>query len=138
MRLAKLVTACGLLAFLVAACGGIKPKPLAGTPRLESASGNHAAVDDPRLRHAKCLRQDHFRITEYRTSVGNLPAIQVGSLPSGPTIVFEPTPGIAEGLQIKGQDEGAEVISAALLFPNGASDRELNKVETCVALGVIG
>ena len=89
MRLAKLVTACGLSAFLVAACG-IKQKPLAGTAQLESARGNHAAVDDPRLRHAKCLRHDHYRIYEYRTAADHLPVIQMGKPAVGPLIVFEP------------------------------------------------
>jgi hypothetical protein len=137
MRLAKLVTACGLSAFLVAACG-IKQKPLAGTAQLESARGNHAAVDDPRLRHAKCLRHDHYRIYEYRTAADHLPVIQMGKPAVGPLIVFEPTPGIAQGLQIQGQDEAAEIIGTALVFPNLASDREMTKVETCVSLGVVG
>jgi hypothetical protein len=137
MRLAKLVLACGLTGVLVAACG-IKAKPLAGTAHIDKAPGNHAAVDDPRLRHARCLRKDKFRIHEYRTAGANLPAIQVGYLPVGPTIVFEPTPGIAQGLQIQGKVQAAEVIGSELLYPNEASDKELTKVEACAAIGVTG
>ena len=62
----------------------------------------------------------------------------MGKPAGGPLIVFEPTPGIAQGLQIQGQDEAAEIIGTALVFPNLASDREMTKVETCVSLGVVG
>ena len=68
----------------------------------------------------------------------HLPAIQVGSLPTGPTIIFYATPGIAQGLQITGQEQGAEVIGSALLYPNGASSKELTTVENCVAADVTG
>lgn len=141
MRLAKLALACGLTVLAVSACG-IKAKPVAGTPNIDRASGNHARVDDPRVRHAKCLRTDlrsrHLAVHEYRTPGADLPAIQVGSPPAGPTIIFEPTPGIAQGIQIKGQAQGAEVVGAALVYPNGASDKLATIVEGCVALGVTG
>ncbi len=137
MRLAKLVIACGLTAALLGACG-IKAKPEAGTAHASSATGNHAKVDDPRTRHVKCLRQHGYRVTEYRTAGSRFPAIQVGTLPTGPTIVFEPTPGAAQYEQIEGAAQAAEVIGAALLYPNQASDHELSIVETCAALGVTG
>jgi hypothetical protein len=136
MRLWKSALTCGLAAAAIAGCG-IKAKPLAGTAHIDSASGNHAQVDDPRVKHAKCLRADGFSIREYRAS-GGLPAIQVGSLPTGPTILFEPTPGIAQGVAIVGNAQGAEVIGSALLYPNQASDDALSKIEGCVALGVTG
>ena len=66
------------------------------------------------------------------------PAIQVGSPPSGPTIVFEPTPGAAQEMQIDGQVQGAEVIGSALVYPNHASDAVLSTVENCIAVGVTG
>src|SRR5579871_4289023 len=117
MRLVKLVMACGLTAVLLAACG-IKAKPVAGSAHVDRAPGNHAIVDDPRPRHVKCLRKHHYAVREYRTTVGKLPAIQVGTLPAGPTIVFEPTDGIAEGLQMQGNAQAAEVIGPALLYPH--------------------
>ena len=52
--------------------------------------------------------------------------------------MFQPTPGAAQGEQIDGQAQGAEVIGTALLYPNQAPDELLSKVETCVAKGVPG
>jgi hypothetical protein len=65
-------------------------------------------------------------------------AIQVGQLPAGPTIRFLPTPGAATAAQIAGQSQGAEVIGAALLYPNQASDTELQAIEGCLGQGVKG
>lgn len=132
----KLALACGLMAVALTGCG-IKAKPLAGTSHLDRARGNHAQVDDPRVKHVKCLRANGLPVHLYRAS-GARPAIQVGSLPAGPTIIFEPTPGAAQGVQIEGEAQGAEVIGSALLYPNQASDAELSKVEGCTALGVSG
>lgn len=137
MRLVKLVIACGLTAALLAACG-IAAKPIAGIPHISNAPGNHARVDDPRSKHVKCLKQHHYRVREYLTAGQRLPAIQVGTLPAGPTIVYESTPGIAQGAQIKGQAQAAEVIGSSLLYPNAASDHELTVVENCASIGVTG
>jgi hypothetical protein len=136
MSFAKLALVGGLLALALSACG-IKAKPIAGTAHIDKASGNHAAVDDPRPKHTKCIRADGYPVHMYRAS-GGRPAIQVGTPPTGPTVIFEPTPGEAQGLQIIGQAQSAEVIGAALLYPNQASDSELEQVEGCVALGVSG
>lgn len=137
MRLVKLVMACGLTAAVVSACG-IKAKPIAGTPQINRAPGNHAKSDDPRAKHIKCLKQHHYRIHLYLTVGQRLPVIQVGTVPVGPTLVYEATPGIAQGLQIKGQAQAAEVIGSSLLYPNGASDHELTIVENCASIGVTG
>jgi hypothetical protein len=137
MRLVKLVMACGLAAVLLAACG-IKAKPVAGSAHVDRAPGSHAYVDDPRPRHVKCLRKHGFRVREYRTVAGRLPAFQIGTLPAGPTVVFEPTDGIAEGVQMQGGAQGAEVIGPALLYPHLASIHEATVVENCVSLGVTG
>jgi hypothetical protein len=142
MSFVKLAMACGLAAAVFSGCG-ITAKPLAGTPRLDSASGYYGRVLDPRADHAACLRAAGLSITEYytrggqRNGIGNgLPAIQVGTTPTGPTIVFEPNAGMAEGTQISGQVTGAEEIGAALLFPNRASDALLKTVEGCTDIGV--
>jgi hypothetical protein len=47
-----------------------------------------------------------------------------------------PTAGIAEGQQIQGKAQGAEVIGAALLYPNHASGVELTVIENCLGQGV--
>ncbi len=47
-----------------------------------------------------------------------------------------PTAGIAEGQQIEGKAQGAEVIGAALLYPNHASGGELTVIENCLGQGV--
>jgi hypothetical protein len=62
--------------------------------------------------------------------------LQIGHLPSGPTIVFAPTAGMAEGRQIEGKAQGAEVIGAALLYPNNAPGAELTVIENCLGQGV--
>jgi hypothetical protein len=138
MSPAKLALGGGLVAMALAAAGcGIAAKPMAGSPQLSHARGYHARVDDPRVRHTSCLRADGIPFHLFRAD-GNRPAIQVGTAPSGPTIVFEPTPGDAQGAQITGQAQGAEVIGAALVYPGQASDAELSQVESCVAVGVTG
>jgi hypothetical protein len=53
-------------------------------------------------------------------------------------VSFEPTPGDAQGVQIQGEAQGAEVIGSALLYPNQAPDSLLSTVEGCVAKGVSG
>jgi hypothetical protein len=133
----KVAVACGLMALAISACG-IPPKPEAGTANLRKQAGYYGLRDDPRVKHARCLRTDKIHFHEYYAGKGHLPAIQVGSLPSGPTIIFYPTPGIAQGQQIMGQEQGAEVIGSALLYPNGSRAKELSKVEGCTSLGVKG
>ena len=64
--------------------------------------------------------------------------MQVGRLGIGPQIEFLPTSGAAQYVAIQGQAQGAEVIGAALLYPNQASGSELHVIENCTALGVKG
>ena len=138
MSAVKVAVACGFVALLVSACG-IAPKPMAGTTHLRKYSGYYGLRDDPRVKHVKCLRQAKVHFSEfYSGGKQKLPSIQVGTLPSGPTVIFEPTPGIAQGQQIKGEEQGAEVIGSALLYPNGAKAKLLTIVENCVAAGVTG
>jgi hypothetical protein len=136
MSKTKLVLACGLMAVLLSACG-IQKKPLAGTPHVNKAPGSHAKFNDPRKGREECLREHHLKGRYYDAS-GRRPAIQVGHLPSGPTVIFEPTPAFAEGLQIEGEVQGAEVIGAALVYPNQASSALAKIVENCMAVGVAG
>ncbi len=130
MSSAKLALAAGLAAISLSACGNTA-KPQAGT--LKAASKTQKQIDDPRKTHVACLRADHIPVVEFGRT-----GLQIGTKPSGPTVVFEPTPGAAQELQIDGQVESAEVIGSALLYPNSASDALLTKVETCMAKGVSG
>ncbi len=130
MSSAKLAVAAGLAVLSLSACGNTA-KPVAGTP--QAAINSRQRVDDPRTTHLECIRQDHLVVVP----VGRT-GLQVGSLPTGPSVTFEPTPGAAQAIQIAGQDPGAEVIGSALLFPNQASDSELQMVEDCLAVGVKG
>src|ERR1700761_8693402 len=114
MSKTRLVLACGLMAWLIGACG-IQKKPEAGTPHVNKAPGSHAKYDDPRKGREKCLRKHHLRGRYYYAS-GGRPAIQVGTPPTGPTIIFESTPAFAEGLQIEGKVQAAEVIGSALVY----------------------
>jgi hypothetical protein len=123
---------CVLAAVSLAACASTTKPPA----RSLTASGHLVArgkVDDPRYKHFHCLQQHHIQATEegYYT-------IQVGRKGVGPLIHFLASPGAAQYKQISGQVESAEVIGGALLYPNQASDGELQTVEACTALGVNG
>jgi hypothetical protein len=120
----------GLAAISLSACG-TTTKPQAGT--VNAASINRKGVDDPRTTHVECLESEHIPVTEFSRVW-----LQIGTKPSGPTVQFEPTPGAAQEAQIDGKVESAEVIGAALLYPNQASDGLLQKVEDCMAKGVTG
>lgn len=107
---------------------------LSGCAGLAKPPRGRGRVSDPRTSgpaYLGCLRANHLQVSE-RGHHG----IQVGQPPTGPTIVFEPTAGIAEGEQIQGKAQGAEVIGAALLYPNHAPGAELTVVENCLGHGV--
>jgi len=140
MSSAKLALAIGLAAISLSACGNTA-KPEAGT--LKATTKQHEGVDDPRKTHIACLQQDHIPVVKFYTAAvagvpAGYPGLQIGTKPFGPTVVFEPTPGAAQGSQIDGQVESAEVIGSALVYPNQAPDQLLAKVENCVAKGVSG
>jgi len=130
MSSAKFALAAGLAAVSLAACAS-SAKPQAGS--VKAIATNHKGVDDPRKKHIQCLQQDHVPVTR----VGST-GLKIGTRPDGPTVQFEPTPGIAQGLAIDGQAQAAEVIGSALVYPHQASDQLLALVETCVAKGVTG
>jgi hypothetical protein len=140
MSLAKVVVACGLMALLLCACG-IQQKPVAGASaqQIKNSPGNESHVDDPRTPQVKCLRGDKLAFREYYTAgTQRRPAIQVGSVPTGPTMIFYPTAGIAQGEQIQGKEGGAAVIGSLLVYPNRADSKLLSKVRACAAIGVVG
>jgi hypothetical protein len=143
MSLVKVVVVCGLMAALLSACG-IQTKPLAGesASQLKKSHDYYGLVDHAYTKQVKCLRKlprkDHIKFHRYLLGKQKLPVIQIDTLPKGPTIVFYPTPGIAQGLQIMGQEEGAEVIGNALLYPNRARGKLLHRVEQCTATDVPG
>jgi hypothetical protein len=137
MPSAKLAAAIVLSALSLSACG-ISSKPEAGTPK--AIATGHKGLDDPRSKHTACLKQAHvaFHNEQYTVAGRVLPSFQVGTAPTGPTVAFEPTPGDAQGVQIQGEAQGAEVIGSALLYPNQAPDSLLSVVENCVGQGVKG
>jgi hypothetical protein len=137
MPSAKLAAAIVLSVLSLSACG-ISSKPEAGT-RKAIANG-HKGLDDARTKHTACLRQAHIAFHNEELTVAGkpLPGFQVNAAPAGPTVIFEATPGDAQGAQIQGEAQSAEVIGSALLYPNQASDSLLKVVENCVGLGVKG
>lgn len=125
MMSVKPAVAAGVLAVVLSACSSAVKPP-----------HGRGAVDDPRTKNPNritCLRSLGLPVT-----VVGQTGIQIGSLPAGPTIQFTPTPGVAQGLQIRGQAQAAEVIGAALLYPHQAPDSELSGIETCLAQKVTG
>jgi hypothetical protein len=133
MSLVKVVVVCALAALFVSACG-IQPKPEAGSTLTAcKKSGNcQAQVDNPVRKQVKCLKQYKVKYRLYITRK-QLPAIQLGKAPEGPLMVFYPTAGIAQGLQIMGEEQGAEVINATLLYPNDATGKLLKEAEECAS-----
>ena len=98
----------------------------------------HGLVDSPLTNHPNhlaCLVADHLHV-----QVLSPTELQVGHPPDGATVQFEPTPGIAQGVQIDGTRsyQGAEVIGTALLFPNHASNGVLTDIEDCLSVDVKG
>jgi hypothetical protein len=107
---------------------------LSGCAGLAKPAGGRGAVVDPRTGHTNylaCLRANRLAVSRHGTN-----RLQIGDVRSGPTIVFEPTAGIAEGQQIEGKAQGAEVIGAALLYPNHAPGAKLTVIENCLGQGV--
>jgi hypothetical protein len=120
----KTLLAGGLAVVALGACGG--------SVKLSHARGR---IDNPRTGgpdYLKCIRDRGLSAVEVGAT-----SIQVGHS-GGPTIRFLPTPGAATAAQIAGQTQGAEVIGAALLYPNRASDTELRAIERCLGQGVKG
>jgi hypothetical protein len=123
---AKPAAILGVAALILSGCGSaVKPPQGRGK------------VDDPRTygstNHLKCLLQHHLPAQEVGAT-----GVQIGSLPTGPTVTFLPTPGAAQSQQILGNAQGAEVIGAALLYPHGGSDGQLTLIEGCLGNGVNG
>lgn len=107
---------------------------VSGCASLAKPAGGRGAAVDPRTgppNYLACIRADRLPVSERGSN-----RLQVGQLPSGPTIVFMPSADIAEGQQIEGKAQGAEVIGAALLYPNHASGAELTVIENCLGQGV--
>ena len=126
MPLAKSAAAVGVAAVLLCGCSSVVKPPQ-----------GRGQVDDPRTypgsNYLPCLLAHHLPAQK----VGQV-ELQIGPAPSGPTVHFLPTPSAAQAAQIEGSPayQGAEVIGAALLYPNQASDRELSQIEACLASGV--
>ena len=133
MPSAKVAAGCVLAAVSLAACG-TTAKPEAGS--TQAAAKSHTQLSNPTTKHLKCLTKDH--ISAHEVTLSGYPSIQVGTRPAGPTVEFLATPGAAQNAQIQGRAQGAEVIGAALVYPNQATDKLLNKVEPCVGKGVTG
>lgn len=126
MPYAKSAATLGVAAVLLCGCSSVV-KPPQGRGRVE----------DPRTsaysNYYECILSQHLP-AQKAGRVG----IQIGSLPSGPTVEFLPTPSAAQAAQIEGQPQyqGAEVVGAALLYPHQGTDPELSQIESCLAGGV--
>jgi hypothetical protein len=130
-----LAPAAAVAAIAIAGCGGsvkVQPTTASGSTALAS----RGLIDNPATKdhnHLGCLRASHLAV-----QVLSPIKLQVGAAPSGPTIVFTPTPGAAQAAQIDGKSQAAEVIGAALVYPNQGTTAELSRIEACLAQGVQG
>jgi hypothetical protein len=124
-----------LTAVAVTGCGGaVRVQPT--TPSGSATLASRGKIDSPLTdvhNHLGCLQADHLAVQTVSPT-----KLQIGAAPDGPTVVFTPTPGAAQALQIDGNAQGAEVIGPALLYPNQGSPGELTRIEDCLAQGVQG
>ena len=120
----RLVTVMGAVTLLCGCSGVVKP------PRGHGVLDSPLTGDPDRV---ACLRSAHLPV-----QVVGPTQLQIGALPAGPTVKFEPTPGAAEALLIDGvrSAQGAELIGAALLYPHQASGSELTAIEDCLSVAV--
>ncbi|HWF73882.1 MAG TPA: hypothetical protein VG186_11090 [Solirubrobacteraceae bacterium] len=131
---ARAIVLTGMAAAALAGCGN-SFKTVAGSnvPAATAKPLGYGVVDQAPLPHTKCIQAAGLPAVRVGPST-----IQVGSLPSGPTVVFAPDPNAAEAEQIEGVAPGAEVIGASVLYVHSAPDSELAKVEACLDQGVAG
>jgi len=124
-----------LSAVAVTGCGGaVRVQPT--TPAGSAALASRGKIDSPLTdvhNHLGCMKSDHLAVQTVSPT-----KLQIGAAPAGPTVVFTPTAGAAQALQIDGNAQGAEVIGPALLYPNQGSPGELTQIEDCLAQGVQG
>jgi hypothetical protein len=115
-----------LTALAASACGSA----------VKSATSSRGKIDNPATAKAnriQCLTDKHIPVRQV-----SLNELWLGPQPASPRVVFDATEGAAQGVQIHGQDPGAEVIGAALLFPDQAPGKELSVIENCLSKGVKG
>lgn len=129
----RLITGLSFAALVLAGCGGavrVQPSTPAGSTQLAS----RGRVDSPLTGvrdHLGCLRAAKLPV-----QVVSPVRLQVGAAPTGPTIVFTPSPAVAQADQIQALAQGAEVIGSALVYPNQGSRAELSSIGACLAQGV--
>lgn len=126
--------AVALAAVSLAGCGAVRLQPTtpAGSTKLATRGQVDSQLTDLD-NHLGCIRAAHLSV-----QVVSPVKLQVGSAPSGPTIVFTPTAGAAQAAQLEGSAQGAMVIGTALVYPNQGSDGELGSISSCLAQGVQG
>jgi hypothetical protein len=114
---------------------GLAAVAMSGCASLTHPARGRGRVDVPATSSGRfaCLLAHRLPATAVGTT-----GIQIGQLPAGPTIRFAPTSSVATAAQIENTEQGAEVIGSALLYPNQASDSELQTIENCLAQGVAG
>jgi hypothetical protein len=121
-------------AVALAGCGAVRVQPTTASGSTQLAS--RGQVDSP-LRdmhnHLACIRSAHVPV-----QVVSPTRLQIGTAPTGPTVVFTATPGAAQNYQIEGKSQGAEVIGTALLYPNQGPEPEVAAIEACLDQGVQG
>jgi len=127
MSFAKPALMCVAAALALSACGTINVKPTA------SVTHSRGRVDDPRTtknNHVACLRANGIAVQE----IGDTQLLVAGTV----RVVFEPSAGAAQAKQMQNDEQAAEVIGSALVYPDHAPDAQLNQIESCIAQGVSG
>lgn len=109
---------------------------LGGCSSVVKPPQGHGVVDSPLTNNPNrvaCLRAAHLPV-----EVVGSTSLRIGAAPGSPRVTFEPTAGAAQTLQLEGvrSIQGAEVIGAALLYPEQASGGELTQIENCLDQGV--
>lgn len=109
---------------------------LGGCSSVVKPPQGHGVPDSPLTGNpdrVACLRAAHLPV-----QVVGSTGLRIGSPPAGARVTFEPTAGAAQSLQIDGARsvQGAEVIGAALLYPDHAPPAQLSEIEDCLSQGV--
>jgi hypothetical protein len=131
---ARAILALLACAAALAGCGAVRVQPT--TPSGSATLASRGRVDSPLTNNDNylgCLQAARLPVRMVTPD-----RLQIGSLSTGPTIVFTPSAAVSQADQITGSVQGAMVIGTALVYPNQGSMTELNRIASCLDQGVPG
>jgi len=116
-----------LPALILVACGG--GGTTVGGGNEPTAGGTHAAAFDPRDAPLGCILAKGLRAEKDPRQADRLVILPAST---GASIAFAATAAEAQGVQLRNEAPGAEVIGPHLLTVGTLADAQLTKVEKCL------